>query len=542
MEITTNTKNKEQVAEDRLYDFVIIGSGFGGSVSALRLVEKGYKVLLLEKGKRWQDDDFPKTNLIFWKYIWAPFIRSFGILQISVLNGLMVLHGAGFGGGSLGYANVLEIPSDDSFATPAWNTPIPWGKVLAPHYSTAQRMLGANKNPQLWKADEILKEIALEGDRPNSFRETMVGAYFGDPEKTTPDPYFNGEGPARNGCQFCGGCMIGCRYNAKNTLPKNYLHLAEKKGLEVLTEAEVTDVTNNTADHSYMVSYKNSTGLISSTKSVSSKKVIFSSGVMGSIKLLLNLRDVKKSLPNLSPQLGNSIRTNSEALLGSVARPDDIDYSIGVSISSIIDTDEITRVEPVRYPAGSDLMRFISAPLIDLNSGIPARMLQSLAWVVLHPIDTLRSFVLPNWAKKVTILLIMQHIDNRMNFRIGRSFWTLGRKGLVTEQVPGHEIHAQVTGSHQIVRKFAQKTNGVALGSLGENVLNLPTTAHILGGAPIGSNANEGVISDSFEIHNYPGLFIIDGSVMPANPGVNPSLTITAMAEFAMSKIPAKNV
>jgi cholesterol oxidase len=258
------------------------------------------------------------------------------------------------------------------------------------------------------------------------------------------------------------------------------------------------------------------------------------------MKLLLNLRDVKRSLPKLSGRLGHMVRTNSEALLGSVARKSDINYSQGVAISSIYNYDEMTRIEPVRYPDGSSLMRFLAAPLIDTNVSVPVRILKFLGWALTHPLDFAKALILPGWAHNVTILLVMQHADNRMRFRIGRSGFTLFRRGLVADEEPGYKVHAHVRGSHELTREFARRTNGVALGSLGENLLGLPTTAHILGGAPIGRNAEEGVVNDYFEVHNYPGMYIIDGSIMPANPGVNPSLTITALAEYAMSKIPDK--
>ena len=259
------------------------------------------------------------------------------------------------------------------------------------------------------------------------------------------------------------------------------------------------------------------------------------------MKLLLNLRDVKKSLPKLSAKLGTMVRTNSEGLLGSVARKSDINYSEGVSISSIYNHDEITRIEPVRYPDGSSLMRFLAAPLIDKNFSIPRRLLNFFGWALTHPIDFAKALFLPGWAHNVTILLVMQHADNRMRFKIGKSIFTLFRTGMVAEEEPGYTINAQVEGSHEVTKEFAKRTNGVALGSIGENLLNLPTTAHILGGAPIGKHADEGLIDENFEIHNYPGLYVIDGSVMPANPGVNPSLTITALAEYAMSKVKAKS-
>lgn len=531
------------MVESKVYDYVIIGSGFGGSVSAMRLTEKGYSVLILEKGKRYQDQDFARTNLQFWKYLWAPSLRSFGILQISVLKGVMVLHGVGVGGGSLGYANVLEIPTDQTFATPAWNEPLPWGEILGPHFATARKMLGAVRNPRLWKADETLEQIARERGMAATFRPTDVGAFFGEPEIDVPDPYFGGEGPRRSGCIQCGGCMVGCRFNAKNTLPKNYLFFAEKKGAEVIAEAQATDVQplTSTQGARYEVSYVHSTSFSGGRSShVCARNVIFSAGVMGTLGLLLRLRDIQRSLPDLSPRLGERVRTNSEALLGSVARSAGVDYSQGVAITSIFNLDEITRVEPARYPSGSSLMRLLAAPLIELNVGIPRRVLNSLGWILRHPVDFLRSQLLPDWARRATILLVMQHANNRMRFRMGRSLFTLFRRGLVAEEEPGFRINAQVAGSHTLTRDFARRTDGIPMGSLGENLLNLPTTAHILGGVPVGRTSREGVVDEDFQIINYPGLYVIDGSIMPGNPGVNPSLTIAALAEYAMSKVVQK--
>ena len=528
----------------KIYDYVIIGSGFGGSVAAMRLTEKGYSVLVLEKGKRYEDKDFAKINLQFWKYLWMPALRAFGILQISTLKGVMVLHGTGVGGGSLGYANVLEIPNDATFATPAWNEPLPWGKTLSPHYDTARKMLGATRNPRLMKADEVLREIAAERGQEKTFRATEVGVFFGAEEQTVPDPYFDGKGPKRTGCNFCGGCMVGCRYNAKNTLPKNYLYFAEKNGAKMVAEVEVTDIqplTFDSAGARYEVIYRNSTSLVSRHSSVRARNVIFAAGVLGTLKLLLQCRDLHRSLPELSPRLGDRVRTNSEALLGGLARDKKVDYSKGIAITSIFNADEVTRLEPVRYPKGSDLMRIISAPLISQGDSVPLRMIKSLGWSLRHPIDFLRAFVLPGWAYHVTILLIMQNVDNCMKLRIGRSLTTLFRRGLVAEPDKTHEIRARVDVGHDVTRTFAKKIGGFPMGSLGENLLNMPTTAHILGGCPIGKDASEGVVDERFQVHNYPGLYVIDGSVMPANPGVNPSLTITALAEYAMSKIPVKS-
>jgi cholesterol oxidase len=423
---------------------------------------------------------------------------------------------------------------------------VKWGEALREHYATAKKMLGVARNPSLWKADLILKEMAEERGMGHTFRATDVGAYFGDPGVTVPDPFFGGEGPERAGCKQCGGCMVGCRYNAKNTLPKNYLYFAEKHGATVKSEVEVVDVkplevtSYELRDTGYEVTYRTSTALFKKYEKVQAKNVIFSAGVMGTMRLLLKLRDVKKSLPKLSPKLGTMVRTNSEGLLGSVARKSDINYSEGVAISSIYNHDEITRIEPVRYPDGSSLMRFLAVPLIDTNVSVPLRLLKSLWWTLLHPIDFLKALILPGWAHNTTILLIMQHADNRMRFRMGRSLFTLFRTGLVADEEPGYKINAEVAGSHEVTREFAQRINGVALGSIGENLLGLPTTAHILGGAPMGKSADDSAVNENFEVHNYKGLYIIDGSIMPANPGVNPSLTITALAEYAMSKIQSK--
>jgi cholesterol oxidase len=537
--------------EPRTYDFVIIGSGFGGAISAMRLTEKGYSVLVLEEGKRYEDRDFPNSNLLFWKYLWIPALRSFGILKISLLKGVMVLHGKGVGGGSLGYANVLELPSAETFATPSWNEPHDWGSILAPHYETARRMLGVTTNPCLWQADHTMREIASSLGQESTFRPTEVGVFFGSEGQTVPDPYFGGTGPSRAGCIQCGGCMVGCRYNAKNTLPKNYLYFAEKGGAKILPETKVIAIAplvepgnnagkvNKTAG--YKLTCRRSTGLISgSTFTFRASNVIVSAGVLGTLKLLLDCRDRRRTLPDLSAHLGERVRTNSEALLGSVARNGKVDYYKGISITSIFNIDSVTRIEPVRYPENSDLMRLMAAPLLSKDGSILSRLVKSLFWILKHPVDYLRAQILPGWARKVTILLVMQSVDNRMRLHLGRSLLTLFGKGLVAEPDLAHEIHARVDVGHDATRLFARKTNGIPMGSIGENLLNFPTTAHILGGCPMGSTSDSGVVDGSFQVNNYPGLYIIDGSIVPANPGVNPSLTIAALAEYAMEKIPSK--
>lgn len=524
------------------YDFTVIGSGFGGSVCALRLAEKGYRVLVLERGKRFKDEDFPRSSWDVRKYLWAPALRCFGILQISLLNGVMVLHGSGVGGGSLGYANVLEMPDEALFEHHAWRRLADWKAVLQPHYATARRMLGVAENPRLWPADRLLEGIAAEAEAEGAVRPTRVGVFFGAPGETVPDPYFGGEGPPRTGCTHCGGCMIGCRANAKNTLVKNYLYFAEKAGAEVRAEAEVVDVRPLPAGEPdasrYAVIYRSSTGWpFGQTKTVRTRGVVFAAGVLGTVKLLLRCRDETGSLPDLSPRLGESVRTNSEALLGSLARDDAVNFAEGVAITSVYHADEFTRVEPVRYPDGSSLMRLLSAPLVSSEDRVPLRLLRILGNILRRPVDFLRSHVLPGWARRTTILLVMQTLDSRMRLRLGRGLLTGFRRGLVSEPDPAHTVPARVDIGHRIARTFANRTNGIPLGSIGENLLNLPTTAHILGGCPMGRDAEEGVVDLDCAVHGYPGLYVVDGSIIPANPGINPSLTIAALAEYAMSRM-----
>ncbi len=469
-------------------------------------------------------------------------LRCFGILQITLLKGAMILHGSGVGGGSLGYANVLEVPDDHLFDNPAWRHLADWKKILAPHYQTACRMLGVSTNPRLWPADQIMQDIATEIGQEKSFRPTQVGVFFGPEGEEVPDPYFDGEGPARTGCIHCGACMVGCRHNAKNTLVKNYLYLAEKWGAEIRPEAEVSDIrplaTRQPDGARYSVHYRRSTGWLRKPgQEVRARQVIVSAGVLGTLKLLFHCRDITRSLPGISLRLGDRVRTNSEALLGVTARREDVDYAQGIAISSIFHADEVTRVEPVRYPAGSSLMRFMGAPLIVTGRYMGVRILKALAEYIRHPVDFLHSHVLSGWARRTTILLVMQTEDNHLRLRLSRNGFG---PGLVSELDSEQPAPTRITLGHEVTRKFAGKINGIAAGSVGENILNRPTTAHILGGCPFGENSEEGVVDLSCQVHNYPGLYVVDGSIVPANPGVNPSLTITALAEYAMAQVVRK--
>jgi cholesterol oxidase len=533
------------------FDFVVIGSGFGGSVSAMRLTEKGYSVLVMERGKRFRDEDFPKTNWNVWKYLWLPAARCFGILQISLFRNTVALHGSGVGGGSLGYANVLQIPDRRFLEAPGWtnwavmcNAP-DWKAILMPHYETARRMLGVAPNPRLWPADHILHQIADEMGAGSTFKPTEGGFFYGEPGIEVDDPYFGGEGPRRSGCTHCGGCMVGCRYNAKNSLTKNYLYFAEKWGVKIMPEVEVRDICplpeGQPDGARYEVVYRSSTTwLFRPERRVRARNVVFSAGALGTMRLLFRCRDVTHSLPDLSPCLGNMVRTNSEELLGVSSRDSQTDYSKGIAITSIFFPDPVTAIEPVRYPAGSSLMRFLAGPLIEKGNSILVRFLKSAAQILLHPIDFLRMEVLPGWAQKTTILLVMQTEDNRIHMRLGRSLLTLFRRGLVSMPDPEHNIPSKIELGHQATRRFAEKIQGIPAGSINEGLFNISMTAHLIGGVPFGLSERDGVIDIDCQVHNYPGLYVADGSIMPANPGVNPSLTITALAEYAMSCIPAK--
>ena len=532
-----------------VYDHVIIGSGFGGSVSALRLTEKGYAVLVLERGKRFADQDFAKTNWLFWKYLWMPRLRSFGILQLSLFHNVLVLHGAGVGGGSLGYANVLMQPSDKMFANPSWQHLQDWKSILLPHYTTARRMLGVTQNPCLWPADAILKEIAADLGTTDTFRPTDVAVFFGktgdQPGTDVPDPFFDGAGPVRTTCRQCGGCMVGCRYNAKNTLVKNYLYLAEKWGAQVQAEAQVVDIRPLPPDQPdgarYELVYQRSTAWLFKTQQVvRARNVVVSAGTLGTLHLLFRCRDLTGSLPKISRRLGDMVRTNSESLLGASGRNREVDYSQGIAITSIFQADAVTAVEPVRYPAGSSLMRYLAGPLVESGGGFLRRLYRTVSKIFLRPIDFFRTHILPGWAERTTILLVMQTEDTRIHMRLGRTLLTLFQPGLVSLPDEENTIPSKIDIGHQVTRDFAKKIRGTPAGSINEGLFNIPTTAHILGGCPFGLDDQQGVVDLDCQVHNYPGLYVVDGSIMPANPGVNPSLTITALAEYAMSRVPPK--
>ncbi|MGB2895375.1 MAG: GMC family oxidoreductase [Anaerolineales bacterium] len=531
-----------------IYDFVIIGSGFGGSVSAMRLVEKGYRVLVLERGLRYEDDDFPKSNWNLPKFLWMPALRLFGIMELTLLRDVMALRWSGVGGGSLGYANVLVDPDDKMYEVGNWSGLDDWKSVLAPHFETAKRMLGRTMSTSITEADKIMKSVAEKMGRGSTYRNLPVGVYFGTKGIEADDPFFNGEGPQRSGCTFCGGCMIGCRENAKNTLPKNYLYFAEKYGVEIRPESQVSEISvveEGVVDGArYRVRYHNPKQVIRSVNAdVYAANVIVAAGVIGTLNLLLHCQNASQTLPELSGRLGENVRTNSEALLGVTDRDPASNHTEGIAISTVFHADDVTHIEPFRFPEGSSFMyRLLGAPMIDAGeAGVANRLWLLLLAILRHPLSFIKSKFDPAWGRRTFGILLMQTEDNLMRVKLGRSLQTLFRLGLTSDRGTDRPVPAEIPIGHQVVRAMAAEIDGQPMGNIVEGALNASMTAHILGGCLMGDNDAEGVVNKELEVFNYPGLYIVDGSIIQANPGLNPTLTITAMAEYAMSKIPAKD-
>jgi cholesterol oxidase len=513
------------------YDFVVIGSGFGGSVSALRLVEKGYRVLLLEKGRRFSAEDFPKTNWDLKRWMWAPELGLRGIFKMSFFPHVTVVHGVGYGGGSLVYANTLPVPKPSFFRAESWQHLADWESELRPHYRTAKHMLGATPNPYLTEIDHVFREVAEDIGKGEHFGPTDVAVYFGAPGKTVPDPYFGGKGPPRTGCIQCGACMTGCRFGAKNTLDQNYLHLAERLGLEVETETEVVHVSPEAGG------YRIQAVSDGEERFFSAKNVVFAGGVMGTVELLLRLKADPSGLPELSDRLGDHVRTNSESLIAIVSRSKKRDLSKGIAIGSIVHTDEHSHMEPVRYGEGSGFFRLLMAPHV-AGATLGQRLLHLAGSVVKRPLAVLRAATVGDLAKQSIILLYMRTLEGFIRLKRGRSLTTGFREGMTTELGEGPAPTASIPEATDLAHRIADKIEGLPSTLITETLLGIPTTAHILGGCCMGDSAETGVIDKDHRVYGYPGLYVIDGSAISANPGVNPSLTITALAERAMSKIP----
>ncbi|OBK19910.1 GMC oxidoreductase [Mycobacterium asiaticum] len=528
------------------YDVLIIGSGFGGSVSALRLTEKGYRVGVLEAGKRYADDDFAKTSWELRKFLWAPRLGCYGIQRIHPLKNVMILAGAGVGGGSLNYANTLYIPNDPFFNDPQWRDITDWRSELMPHYEQAQRMLGVVYNPTFTDADRIVKEVADEMGCGDTFVPTPVGVFFGPngtktPGEKVPDPYFGGAGPERTGCLECGCCMTGCRFGAKNTLLKNYLYLAEAGGAEVIPMTTVKNFEQRSDGVWEVQTVRTGSWLRRDRRTFTANHLILAAGTWGTQHLLFNMRD-KGKLPRLSNRLGVLTRTNSESIVGAARLKvsPDLDLTHGVAITSSIHPTSDTHVEPVRYGKGSNAMGLLQTLMTD-GSGPEGtdepRWRQLIRLAREDPKAIIRLLNTKQWSERTMIALVMQNLDNSITTFTKRG--KLGVRWYTSKQGHGEPNPSWIPVGNEVTRRIAKKIDGVAGGTWGE-LFNIPLTAHFLGGAAIGDSSDNGVIDPYHRVYGYPNLYVVDGAAISANLGVNPSLSITAQAERAAALWPNK--
>ncbi len=516
------------------FDYIVIGSGFGGSVSAMRLAEKGYSVLVIEKGKRWQANDFPKTNWNIRKYQWLPLLKCFGFQKLTFFREVFIISGVGVGGGSLVYANTHMMPKESFYSNPIWSHFKDWKTVLAPNYEKAKFMLGSEKYSKEYEEDRILKSVAVDMGRGASYgRVDYVGVYQGDTKKDK-DPYFKGLGPLRKGCTECAGCMVGCRYNAKNTLDKNYLWFAENMfGAQVLPETQVTKIEH--LNNEYHIHTEQSTSWFGNRKQTFiSSGLIVSGGVLGTMNLLLRQKYVYKTLPDLSDKLGENILTNSEMLSGVVAADRKLNH--GVAISTIFDPDDHTHIELCKFPDGSGAMVRLAA--MAAGNGTPmVRISKMIVNMVTQPWNFLRSLFNFKLAETSIIFLIMQSLPNAMQMKLRKGIF--GPR-LIMKNDSGQKVPSFIPIGQEALYRYAEKVKGVPHNAVTEIMFGLASTAHILGGCPMGKSKDEGVVDENFKVHGYSNFYILDGSIMPCNLGVNPSLTITTLSEYAMDQIPAK--
>jgi cholesterol oxidase len=521
------------------FDYLVVGSGFGGAVSACRLAEKGYSVAVVEMGKRWTAADFPKTTWRFWRWIWRPGLKLHGFYDMRPFKHVMILCGNAVGGGSITYANTMLVPPDSVWREGSWAGLADWERDMPAHYASAKRMLGVTENRILGEADEMLREMAAEQGVGDTFYRTDVAVYFGDaPGVPHADPYFDGDGPPRSSCIGCGGCMVGCRYGAKNTLDKNYLYFAEKRGAKIFAETRVVDLRPlGAADGSdgYAIATERSTAwLAKQRRTLTARHVVVSASALGSMDLLLRMKE-RGALPAVSDRLGHDVRTNSESIVGVRFPGKRRDMSKGIAIGSGIHIDRFTHIEATRYSRGSDVFGLIATLLVTGRGW--RRIFKWIGSAFRHPIKFARASWPFGFARQTLIFLVMQTIDATLRMRLRRRwFWPFTRL-LCTE---GKRIPTNIPQANAFAERAAAAFGGTAITSTTEILFDLPMTAHCIGGCVMGKDAEHGVIDAEHRVFGYRGLYVVDGAAVGANLGVNPSLTITALAERAMSFIPPK--
>jgi len=527
------------------FDFIVIGSGFGGSVSAHRLVEKGYKVGVMEMGRRWTPENLPRTSWSIHRWFWRPRLGLRGFFNMRLFRRVTIFHGCAVGGGSITYASTLLPPPEKVWESGSWTRLADWKTEMPRHYETAARMLGVTENKILGPADHLLRGAAEASGVGHTFYCTKVGIFQaadGVPGQIFPDPFFGGEGPERSTCIACGGCMMGCRYSAKNTLDLNYLYLAEKHGAHVFPETKVVDVRplSGVSDGSagYEVGTVKSTAWIQhQPRRFTCRAVVFSASSLGTMELLFRLKE-KGSLPAISSELGKHVRTNSESLIGARMPGCREDFSQGIAIGAGIYIDEHTHIEAVRYPSGSDTMSLLTTILTDGRPGsqrIALWLKNVLGSLLRHPLKTLRMSQPWGWAREAVILLCMQALDGQIEMCWQRPWFWPFKKFLVSR---GEKVPTYIPQANEFAKKFAQVAGGTAMSTLPEILFDVPGTAHCIGGCVIADSPEHGVVDDRHRVFGYKNMYICDGAVVAANLGVNPSLTITALAERAMSFIP----
>jgi len=523
----------ERDSKDKVFDYIVIGSGFGGSVSAMRLAEKGYSVLVIEKGKWWKSGDFPKTNWNLKKFLWVPAFRWFGIMKLDFFKEVFILSGTGVGGGSLVYANTHMDPDDSFWENSIWKGMKDWKTVLQPYYHMAKKMLGSTHYNKEFPEDHILRQVAQDMGREQTYKPVdSVGVYLSDREEPC-DPYFQGLGPIRNPCKECAGCMIGCPHNAKNTLDKNYLHFAVHFGARI--EAETLAKKIEYKDGLYHVHTKCQTGRSHKNDNVFiSKGIVLSGGVIGTLKLLLEQKYLHKTLPLLSNKLGENILTNSEMIAGVGYGKKKLNH--GIAISRVFKPDDKTYVELCKYPDNSDALIRLGVPAT--GPGHPViRTLYLLFGILRHPGNIWKMIRARNIAQNSIILLIMQSLPGTMKMKITRGLF--GNSLRFDKKTP-FQVPSYIPVGQEVAKRFAERSESIPLNAFNEVLFGMSTTAHIMGGCPIGKSKEEGVVDEHFRVWGYPNMYILDGSIIPANLGVNPSLTITALSEYAMDQIVPK--